>query len=54
MLREQIGNSGDSLWFKHYEADAPRIPHLATNMVKRFLDAFTARIAPPEEFPDFQ
>ena len=54
LLREQIGKPGDNLWFKHYEADAPRIPHPATDMVKRFLDAFTARIAPPEEFPEFR
>lgn len=53
LLWEQIGKSGDSLWFKHYEAYAPRIPHPTTDIVKRFLDAFTARVAPPEKFPDF-
>lgn len=54
LLREQIGKPEDSLWFKYYEADIPRIPHPASDMVKRFSDAFTARIAPPEDFPDFQ
>ena len=54
LLHEQIGKPSDSLWFKHYEADSPRAPHPAPDMVNRFLDAFTARIAPPEDFPDFQ
>ncbi len=54
LLREQIGNPGDSLWFKHYEANAPRVPHPATDMVKRFSDAFAARVAPHDVFPDFQ
>jgi hypothetical protein len=54
VLQKQLGKPGDNLWFKHYEADSPRIPHPASDMVKRFLDAFTARIAPPDEFPDFQ
>ena len=54
LLREQIGKQWDRLWFKHYEAVSPRLPHPASDMVNRFLDAFTARIAPPEEFPDFQ
>ena len=53
LLREQIGKPGDRLWFKHYEADTPRIPHPTSDIAMRFLDAFTARIAPPEEFPDF-
>lgn len=54
LLLEQIGKPRDSLWFKHYEADIPRLSHPADNMVTRFQDAFTARIAWPEEFPDFQ
>ena len=54
LLREQIGKSGDNLWFKHYEANIPRVPHPAADMVKRLSDAFTARVAPPDEFPDFQ
>lgn len=47
---QQIGKPGDSLWFKQYLADAPRVPHPSTDMVKRFLGAFTARIAPPKDF----
>ena len=54
LVQEQIGKPRDSLWFKHYEADSPRIPHPVTNIVQRFLDAFTARIAPPDQFPPFQ
>ena len=54
VLKEQIGKPNDCLWFQHYEADAPRVPHPDADMVKRFLDAFTARISPPEKFPDWQ
>lgn len=54
LLRDQLGKPGNRLWFKHYEADAPRIPHPASDLVKRFLDAFTTRIAPPKEFPEFK
>lgn len=53
LLLEHIGGPNGKLWFKEYEADLPRIPHPAPDMVKRFLDAFTARITPPENFPDF-
>jgi len=54
VLRDPIGRPSDRLWFKKYEADQPRVPHPETDMAKRFLAAFTARIAPPEDFPDFQ
>jgi hypothetical protein len=54
ILLEPIGKPSDSLWFKHFEADAPRVPHPAPDMASRFLKAFTARIAPPEDFPDWQ
>ncbi|MGH9962605.1 MAG: hypothetical protein ACREBC_36745, partial [Pyrinomonadaceae bacterium] len=37
LVREQIGKLGDNLWFKHYEADVPRIPHPAADMAIRFL-----------------
>lgn len=54
LLKEQIGKPSDNLWFKHFLADTPRKTHPSTDMVKRVLDAFTARIAPPADFPDFQ
>jgi hypothetical protein len=54
VLADRIKNPRDSLWFKHYESNTPRVRHPAPNMVRRFLDAFTARIAPPSDFPDFQ
>jgi len=54
LLREQIGKPGDNLWFQHYMANDPRVPHPASDMVKRFSDAFAARATPPGEFPDFQ
>jgi hypothetical protein len=52
LLTEQIGQERDNLWFKHYEAKIPAMAHPSTDMPKRFLEAFTARIAPPESFPE--
>jgi hypothetical protein len=54
ILRDLIRDDHDFLWIKHYLADEPRVPHPPSDMVKRFVDAFTARISPPEDFPDFQ
>jgi hypothetical protein len=53
VVRERIGKPGDNLWFKQYLADAPVVSHPPADMIQRFLDAFTARIAPPKDFPDF-
>jgi hypothetical protein len=50
----RLGSAGDRLWFKHFTAESPRIPHPETDLATRFLDAFTARIAPPRDFPAFQ
>jgi hypothetical protein len=54
LLGKQIRKLADSLWFKHVEAPTPEIPHPNADMVRLFIDAFTKRIAPARDFPDFQ
>jgi hypothetical protein len=51
---QPVGNDSDKIWIKHYEADTPRLAHPAPDMTERFVSAFTQRIAPPADFPDFQ
>lgn len=54
LMGEQIGNESDKLWIKPYEADIPRVPHPASDLTERLMKAYTQRLVPPENFPDFQ
>lgn len=49
----QISTETDNLWIIHFEATDPRVPHPVTDMPARLNRAYTQRISPPDEIPDF-
>ncbi len=49
----QINNDTDALWFIHFEAKEPRVPNPTADMTERLYRAFTQRITPPSDIPDF-
>jgi hypothetical protein len=50
---KQINNDTDHLWIMHFESTDPRVPHPAPDMTIRLKRAYTQRIAPPDEIPNF-
>jgi hypothetical protein len=50
---KQIINEFDNLWILHFESKDPRVAHPAPDMPARFKKAYTQRIAPPDNIPDF-
>lgn len=49
----QLNNETDRLWIVHFEANEPCVPHPAADMTARLYRAYTQRIAPPADIPDF-
>ena len=49
----QIDNDTDNLWIMDFEAVCPRVPHPELDVSVRLKRAYTQRIAPPEDIPQF-
>lgn len=49
----QIGHDSDKLWLRHFESRDPKFPH-PPGVLERLLRSFEQRLAPPQDFTDFE